>query len=79
MRRANNEFIDIDCQVAFAHCVADALRYIHDCGYSHGDIKPDNILTYEDDDGVYAKVTDLGLTAACNPATGRLIDPKRAG
>lgn len=35
---------------------ADAFTYIHDMGYVHGDIKPDNMLLYGDQ----LKVSDFG-------------------
>lgn len=43
--------------------VATGLKVLHDLGFVHLDIKPDNILLSRGDKGVY-KIADLGLAAA---------------
>lgn len=40
--------------------ILEAVRYIHEKGISHRDLKPDNILI-EQDDPVLVKITDFGL------------------
>ncbi|AGO11390.1 AaceriACR142Wp [[Ashbya] aceris (nom. inval.)] len=40
--------------------ILEAVRYIHEQGISHRDLKPDNILI-EQDDPVLVKITDFGL------------------
>ena len=79
MRRGESWVVDFDCQHAFASTAASALQHMHNLGVAHSDVKPDNLLIFEDKQGVYAKVADLGLVAECNTATGRLIDPLRSG
>src|SRR5690606_37632673 len=50
--------------------VADALSYAHARGVIHRDIKPDNILLYEDDGRVM--VTDFGIARAITEGDTRL-------
>ena len=38
------------------------LNYLHCSGIIHGDVKPNNLLVYEDTDGYYVKITDFGLS-----------------
>ena len=48
----------------------DALRYMHDIGFAHRDIKCENILLNKD--RTHSKMTDFGFTRSClERATGR--------
>lgn len=44
--------------------VLDALRQIHALGGTHGDLKPDNILVYEDGGDFDIKLIDVGFDAS---------------
>ncbi|CAH1255340.1 MAP3K12 [Branchiostoma lanceolatum] len=49
--------------------LADGLRYIHECGYVHRDLKLENVLVTSDD---VVKLCDVGLTKAVEKVTGTL-------
>jgi serine/threonine protein kinase len=42
-----------------------ALKYIHLKGYSHRDLKLDNILIFEDGTQCYPKLSDFGYASYC--------------
>lgn len=46
--------------------IIDGLIVIHAAGIIHGDIKPDNILLDEDEDGQFAKISDFGSAMFAN-------------
>ncbi|CDO95833.1 unnamed protein product [Kluyveromyces dobzhanskii CBS 2104] len=48
--------------------VLEAVKYMHDQGISHRDLKPDNIMI-EQDDPVLIKITDFGLAKVQNQNT----------
>ncbi|CAN0899928.1 Mitogen-activated protein kinase kinase kinase 20 [Linum grandiflorum] len=44
----------------------EALSSVHAAGYTHCDIKPDNVLVFPDDDGFFKlKIADFGLATDC--------------
>jgi serine/threonine protein kinase len=42
--------------------VSSGLSYMHSCGFTHRDLKPANILIQMDENGLTAKIADLGVT-----------------
>lgn len=59
---------DEESQEDFAVQMLCALVYIHNCGVLHRDIKPQNIIHYDTDDGPIYKLTDFGLGRGCDIA-----------
>lgn len=68
-----NSFPPAVCKF-FAGEIALALHYVHQLGYVHSDVKPDNILINNDG---HIKLTDFGIASSYNKADndyGQLID-----
>jgi serine/threonine protein kinase len=56
-------------KVAIAKDIAGALAYLHKNGFSHNDIKPDNILIkYKKEGRSVGKLADFGMTRSINSA-----------
>jgi len=42
---------------------ASGLRHVHELGIGHGDVKPENILLFDDKEGCcVAKLSDFGMS-----------------
>ena len=48
--------------VSFSHDIATALSVMHDRGFVHSDLKPDNVLIDADSNGMFCVLTDFGIT-----------------
>jgi serine/threonine protein kinase len=60
--------------VSYAEDILQGLKYIHNKGIIHDDIKLDNILmatTERDDEYNTAKICDFGLSQLVDPKTGK--------
>lgn len=51
-------FTETECKFAAA-CIISALEYVHEQGYVHRDVKPENLVF---DDNGYLKLTDFGIS-----------------
>ena len=58
-----------ECRARVARHVASALRYLHDIGVYHGDLKDSNVLV-DPDKGYRAKLTDFGSSKATRAPAG---------
>lgn len=59
--------------------VLEALAYLHDEGYVHLDVKPENILCSEAGGRVQVKIADFGLAANYRRRGGNVLDSTRGG
>lgn len=50
-------------RIKIAINIASGLGYMHEKGYVHNDLKPDNILLFRIEDDMIAKIDDFGRTA----------------
>ncbi|KAI4158528.1 MAG: hypothetical protein L6R39_000506 [Caloplaca ligustica] len=59
---SNNEMISADSKVSLLCDVASGLSAVHTCGVVHGDIKPQNILIFQQqpEGPLIAKISDFG-------------------
>ena len=58
------------------------MKYVHERGIVHCDIKPSNIFAYKEDSGdgeFHFKVADFGLSLIIDPKTQKAFMPLKAG
>ncbi|KAJ4724293.1 putative Mitogen-activated protein kinase kinase kinase [Melia azedarach] len=60
----------------FTRCILEGISHIHDCGYVHCDLKPDNILLVPIDETgkLVAKIADLGLAKRARQSKKQKFD-----
>lgn len=56
--------IDTELALIIAHQILEGLKYAHEKGYIHGDLKPSNILL-----GKEAMIADFGLVSQADPSS----------
>lgn len=46
-----------------AKCLLDSVKYMHECGVVHRDLKPDNLLLAKEGNDIHVKIADFGFSA----------------
>jgi len=46
-----------------ARCLLESIKYMHECGIAHRDLKPDNLLLAKQGNDVHVKIADFGFSA----------------
>jgi len=46
-----------------AKCLLESVKYMHECGVAHRDLKPDNLLLAKKGNDVHVKIADFGFSA----------------
>lgn len=46
-----------------AKCLLESIKYMHECGIAHRDLKPDNLLLAKQGNDVHVKIADFGFSA----------------
>jgi len=46
-----------------AKCLLESIKYMHECGIAHRDLKPDNLLLAKNGNDVHVKIADFGFSA----------------
>ena len=69
VRAVYNQLLDFGTIQMIAKGIIRGVRYLHCRGYSHNDIKPDNILICGNSENLCAKVTDFDLITKVTPNT----------
>lgn len=64
----------------FTRCILEGICHIHDSGYVHCDLKPDNILLVANQSGKFvAKIADLGVAKRSRHCKRQKFDPSMRG
>ncbi|ELP84347.1 protein serine/threonine kinase, putative, partial [Entamoeba invadens IP1] len=81
MEIKNKEEINIKIKIKFMSDAVRGIKYLHDNGILHRDIKPDNLLVFslEDNQKVNAKLTDFGSSRNINMLMTNMTFTKGVG
>ncbi|KAJ4720286.1 putative Mitogen-activated protein kinase kinase kinase [Melia azedarach] len=59
----------------YTRCILEGISHIHECGYVHCDLKPDNILLLPTEGGKFVvKIADLGLAKRSRQSKKQRVD-----
>lgn len=64
---------DLDAKIRAIHDVINGLDFIHKNGMLHRDIKPGNILRFEDGNGFYYAISDFGLVSQSENSNSTIL------
>ena len=57
---ASNAIQNLEQALAYAHDLLNGLAELHEAGYAHGDLKPENVLEFEEGPTSILKLADFG-------------------
>ena len=63
--------LGVEARLEWVRQMVQGLLAVRAAGFMHGDIKPDNLLVFEEAGELVVKLGDLGLMVPLDPATGR--------
>ncbi|ELP88607.1 protein kinase, putative, partial [Entamoeba invadens IP1] len=81
MKHKTSEEVDVKLRIKFLVDVANGILYLHENGFLHRNIKPDNILIFSMDfcESVNAKLTDFGSARSVNLLMTNMTFTKNVG
>jgi len=62
-----------------AKCLLESVKYMHECGIAHRDLKPDNLLLAQSGNDVHVKIADFGFSAKTRIGGMRVNLTQRCG